>query len=126
MTRTFKIRAQEHTSYPPFLKIGKSRLDVRFVLGQSCKYSFDDGYAGWNKLVSIRFSTWKRNAFSIGWRYNSVSGLFQIAPFASADGKDIFPLTNYISVAPDVAIEASLFEENKKLFLVSDRDVLYY
>lgn len=123
--KTFKIREFDHNSSPRILKFGKERLDIRFAFAESCGYAFEDGYAGWNKLVSIKYLTWKKNELAIAWRYNPNTEWFQIAPIATTEDWQVLPTGAYIRVAPNVITEASLFTENKKLFVASGSDVLY-
>lgn len=123
--KTYRIRQDDRRSFPKLFKFGKDRLDVEFVLTESCKYSFEDGHAGWNKLVGIKYFTWKDNEVFIAWRYNPGTGLFQIIPSARLEGDLVFPIGGYINVAPDVVTDASLFEERGKVFLVSGEEVTY-
>jgi len=106
-------KKRDHSSSPFTPKPWIKKVQGSFSFTTTAKYQTIDpiNQADWNKLCGISFNPLKPNqdAIMIAWRYNTVTGYIEIAPYFNAGGAIINPDTNYkkeiINIIPFETIE---------------------
>jgi hypothetical protein len=100
----FSIEKGDHMSWPRKLKMWPSRVEGTCYFTQESQYELgDEDQLDWNKLTGISRDILNpdRNAAMIGWRYDPVTHLFDVAPYYNYNGAKMMALpTEILRVSP--------------------------
>ena len=84
-------RQGRHRAHPYRLKIGFfDKLDFSVTFDEAAKYEHGDhDQMDWNKLCGISFHlfTSHKNSAMVGWRYEPITGVFQLNAYYHVDGQ---------------------------------------